>query len=259
MGRWWWVVLAGCATLAAPAAVPDVRVSIQAEEQPLRELLAALSAQTGFRLELDERVPNRKLSLDLKDQPLAKVLGYLARGAGLIWRDREGGALLTYDPDLYVAVSGLGELPAVGLLCDAPALAKPVSLGLDNVSLTDAFDALQRAGGVGLVADRTLPAGTRLTATFTDTPLSRCLYMIGLAAGVYYRPEPGGRLRVKAPDRVVATRAGQPQPSVIEVWPEGYRGVLAYLVSDEVWREPARYKVKIERDERQQPVLRRTG
>ncbi|NUQ01630.1 MAG: hypothetical protein HUU35_17440, partial [Armatimonadetes bacterium] len=42
---------------------------------------------------------------------------------------------------------------------------------------------------------------------------------------------------------------------VAELAPADYRGVLGYLVTDDLWREPARWGVRVQQDARAQPLL----
>ncbi|NUQ02088.1 MAG: hypothetical protein HUU35_19755, partial [Armatimonadetes bacterium] len=112
---WLAVALLGClAPVTAQGPLAEVRVSVEAVNQPLRAVLAELARQTGVEITVDPRVVDGPVVLQLTDQPLDRALNLLTRGAGLVWTPRGQGAYVTIDSNARVSVAGLGELPAVG-------------------------------------------------------------------------------------------------------------------------------------------------
>ncbi|MCC7491747.1 MAG: hypothetical protein IT204_05345 [Fimbriimonadaceae bacterium] len=247
-----WRVILICWLAGGPAlaALDDVSVSVEARNQPLRALLAAIGQQAKLTLILDDRVPDVPISLDLRDQPLNKALDLICRGIDLVWEPIEGGALVTIDPRIRQYLDGLGDVPAAAVKVPVNLLTRPVTVGLENVPLPDAAATLQRLSGTRLALDPTAPTGLRVTASFYQAPLIRCLGMLCQAAGLYLRVDPGQILRLVSPDRVIVLREGLPQPQMIEQYPANFRGPLADLLVPTVFTNPARFGLKLRSDSR---------
>lgn len=243
--------------LAVPATaqrdLAAIRVSIQAANRPIRDVLNELSRQTGVPITVDDRILDEPVSLDLKDQPLNRALDLVARSLGLVWYQRDGRVHVNLDPAGRVEVSGLGSLPAVGVLYPVSLLNRTVTAGYERVPLREVARRLQDATGATIVVDPTLPETILITATFRDTPLSRCLYLIGLAAEVYVRPEPGKQLHLYGIERVAVHRSDSEEVKVVRHYPDDYHGVIGFLVAPEIYADPGAYGVAMVADDNDQP------
>ncbi len=251
-----WLVLAGLAWPAwAQDPLAEVTVSISVLNEPIRAVIGALSQQTKIPMRVTDRVPDQPVVLDLRQQPVRKALDLLCRGANLRWPWSRAGVLVDILADQWVYLPELGRLPAVGVRVRSELLLKEVSFGFEEVPLRDVVTRLAAAAEIPIEVDPVVPTGLRLTGAFDATPLTRALAMLCAAAGLYVTPQPGNRLRIDTPERVVARRVGVDEPVVIERYPDDYRGPLGYLVEPALWTDPAAYGVSIVSGPRNEPRL----
>lgn len=250
-------------TCAALLAVPvrgqdplaDVTVSISVLNEPIRAVIAALSQQTQIPMRVTDRVPDQPVVLDLRQQPVGKALDLLCRGANLRWGVVSGGVVVDITSDQWVSLPELGRLPAVGIRLRSELLQREVSFGFEQVPLREVVARLAAEAEVPLEVDPVVPTGLTLTGAFDRTPITRALSMLCAAAGLYVTAQPGNRLRLETPERVVAQRVGVPEPVVIERYPDDYRGPLGYLVEAELWADPDAYGVTVVNGPRNEPRL----
>lgn len=223
----------------------DVTVSISVLNQPIRSVIAAISEQTKIPMQVSDRVPDQPVVLDLRQQPIRKALDLLCRGANLRWGLVSGTVVVDILADQWVSLPELGRLPAIGVRVRSDLLTRDVSFGFEEVPLREVVVRLAEQAQIPIEVDPVVPTGLSLTGAFDRTPVTRALAMICAAAGLYVVPQPGNRLRIETPERVVAHRVGVDEPVVIEHYPDDYHGPLGYLVELALWNDPDSYGVTV--------------
>jgi hypothetical protein len=76
--------------LEVEAALAPKRVTLKAQEQPLRQVLDALQEQSGYKIDVLGAMPDRKLSLDVADVTFWQALDAVAEDAGLVLEINQG-------------------------------------------------------------------------------------------------------------------------------------------------------------------------
>jgi len=225
----------------------------------VRQLLLTLAREAQVNIIVDPRVLDVPVTLSLTEQPLERALQLICQTVGLEMTQQEGTYYITIDRRRYVSLPNLGDLPEAALMVPAQHLLQPITLHLVNVPLTVGLKQLDALTNLRLIVDESVPADLRVSCTFRETPLSRCLYMLLVPSGLYAVPERQERqppgLRILSPVSVIIRRPGEDEPKHLEYYPDNYRGSLGYLLAPAFWQMPQAYGCQVVTDTYRQPLV----
>jgi len=247
------------AARAQEAAEPIVTVN--AVNLSVREVLTTLAREAGVNILVDPRVPDTPISLSLTDAPLSRVFALICESAGLEVLHEGDTYYVAIDRQRFVTLPNLGEVSCAALNLPASILAAPVTLHVADAPIRQV---LPQLGGAGLrvVVDESVPADLRVTASFQNTPFSRCLYMLLVPSGLYAQAVLETRpftLRILGPMRVALKGSTVAEGAGMQYYPDNYRGALGYLLADSFWENPAHYGGAVSYDAFRQPQVWKLG